>query len=276
MKWVAGVFVMLSLALPHFCAAESTPWSWNIPFEQGVITYEISGMESGREILYLTDYGATAARYRETSTTILGITQKHSSIEITTPEWIYSFDLRERTGFKTVNPRKLMLEEYAKLSDTDKQKVDENSQKMATVFTGDLHASVEQNVKDILGYSCDLMKATGSTVYSIHGTGVSLLSETDFMGIQIQSTAISVETMRVDPSYFEFPEGIAVEHNQEADRMARMIAQQTMAVLKDPENSAPKRQGFMGLPSSEQPEIPEEDKMEMEEAIKTIRGLLGK
>ncbi len=69
-------------------------------------------MESGREILYLTDFGATAARHRETSTTILGITQKQSSREITTPEWIYSFDLQETTGSKSVNPKKLIIEEY--------------------------------------------------------------------------------------------------------------------------------------------------------------------
>ena len=274
MKWIAVIVVMMSLSLPQIGEAEPTPWSRDLPFEQGVIIYEISGMESGREILYLKDFGATAARHRETSTTILGITQKHHSIEITTPEWIYAFDLQQRTGTKSVNPHQLITEEYEKLSDPDKQKVNENAQKMATVFTGDLHTHVEQNHKEILGYSCDLMKAMGSTVYSIHGTGVSLLSETDFMGIQIKSAAVSIETGRVDSRFFEFPEGIEVEHDQEADRMARMIAQQTIAALKDPESTTTKRQGFTG-PSSEQPEIPEEDKMEMEEAIKTIRGLLG-
>lgn len=275
MKWIGVIAVMMSLSLPQFGAAESIPWSWKLPFEQGVITYEISGMESGREILYLTDFGATAARHRETSTTILGITQKQSSREITTPEWIYSFDLQERTGSKSVNPKKLIIEEYEKLSDTDKQKVNENAREMATVFTGDLHARVEENVKEILGYSCDRTTAIGSTVFSIHGTGVSLLSETDFMGIQVKSAAVSVETVKVDSSVFELPEGIEVEHNQDADRMARLIAQQTMAALKDPESTSSKRQGFMGVPSGEQPDIPEEDQLEMEEAMKTIRGLLG-
>ena len=65
--------------------------------------------------------------------------------------------------------------------------------------------------------SCDLSKAKGSTVNSIHGTGISLLAETDFMDIRIKSAAVSIET--------EIAEGIEIEHNQEADRMARMIAQ---------------------------------------------------
>ena len=275
MKRIALIAVFVGLSLPRFVAADSTPWSWKLPFEQGVITYEISGMESGREILYLRDFGATSARHRETTTTILGITQKQSSIEITTPEYIYSFDLQERTGSKSLNPKKFMIREYEKLSDTDKQKVNENAPKMAKVFTGDLHAGIEQNVKEILGYSCDRTRAMGSTVYVIHGTGVSLLSETDFMGIQIKSSAVSIEIEGVDTSYFEFPEGIEVARNQEADQMAQMIAQQTMTALKDPASVPTKSQGFMGLPSNGQPEIPEEDKLELEEAMKTIRGLLG-
>ena len=275
MKWIAVIFVMMSVSLPQFGAAESNPWSWKLPFEHGVITYEISGMESGREILYLADFGATTARHRETSTIILGITQKQSSREVTTPEWIYSFDLQERTGSKSVNPKKLILEEYEKLSDSDKQRVNENARKIATVLTGDLQARVEENAMEILGYSCDRTTAMGSTVFSIHGTDVSLLSEINFMGIHVTSAAVSVETVKVDSSFFELPEGIVVEHNQEADRMARMIAQQTMAALKDPESAGSKRQGFIGLPSSEQPEIPEEDQLEVEEAMKTIRGLLG-
>ena len=275
MKWIVLIIAMTSLFLTRLGAAESTPWSSKLPFEQGVITYEISGMESGREMLYVTDFGATSARHRQTSVTILGITQKQSSIEITTPEWIYSFDLQEKTGSKSLNPQKLMIEEYEKLTRTDQKKVNENARKMANLLMGDLHASVEQNVKEILGYSCDRTQALGSTVYSIHGTGVSLLSETDLMGIQIKSIAVSIDTKRVDASVFEFPEGIEIEHDEEADQMARIIAQQTMAALKDPDNITTKSQGIMGLPSSEQPEIPEEDQMEMEEAMKTIRGLLG-
>ena len=233
-------------------------------------------MESGREMLYVKDFGATTARHRHTSTKILGITQKRRTIEIATPEWIYSFDLQERTGSKSVNPQKFMIEEYGKLSETDKQKVKENAPQVTNVFMGDLHVSVTHNVKEILGYSCDLTEAMGSTVYSIHGTGISLLSETDFMGIEIKTVAVAVETQGVDTSFFEFPEGIEVEHDQEADQIAQMIAQQAVAALKDSDNLPRKSQGFMGLPSSGQPEIPEEDKLEMEEAMKTIRELLGK
>lgn len=275
MKLQGVVIAALLLLIPSLMAAESNPWSPKLPFEQAVIIYEISGMESGREILYIRDFGSITARHRETSTTILGIIQKRSSIELTTPDWIYAFDLREKTGSKSVNPQKLMIEEYEKLSDGDKQKVSDNAQKMANVFMGGWHGSIEENVKEILGYFCDRSTALGSTVYFIHGTGISLLSETNLMGVKIKSAASSIEKGGADKKYFEFPPGIVVQHSEEADQMAQIIAQQTIAALKDPESIKNKGQGVIGMPSGSEPAIPEEDQMEMEEAMKTIKGLLG-
>lgn len=275
MKLNSLVVAALFLLAPSLTVAASNPWSAKLPFEQAVITYEISGMEAGREVLYIKDFGGHTARYRETSRTILGLIQKSSSIEITTPDWVYSFDLQKRTGSKSINPQKLMSEEYDKLSAADKQKVEENVLHMGNVFMGGLQGSVEQNVEEILGYYCDKTTGLGSTVYSIHGTGISLLSETDLMGIKIRSVATSIEKGGADKTYFELPQGIAVQHDKEADQMAQMIAQQTIAALKDPEIMRKKEQGFMGGPSGGQPAIPEEDQLEMEEAMKTIRGLLG-
>jgi len=146
---------------------------------------------------------------------------------------------------------------------------------MANVFIGGLQGTVESNVKEILGYSCDRTAAMGSTVYSIHDTGISLLSETDLMGIKMKIVATTIEEAGADEKYFEFPEGIAAQHDQEADQMARMIAQQTISALKDPEGFRNKGQGFMGMPSGVEPTIPQEDQLEMEEAMRTIKGLLG-
>ena len=276
MKLKGLIVAAVILLIPSLMTAESdNPWTRNLPFEQAVIIYEINGMESGREVLYIRDFGTTTARHRQTSTTILGITQKSSAVEITTPDWIYLFDLQERTGGKSVNPQKLMIEEYNKLSAAEKKKVSDNAREMANVFMGGLQGSIESNVKELLGYSCDRTTAMGSTVYSIHDTGISLLSETDLMGIKMKIAATSIEETGADKRYFEFPEGILAQHNKEADQMAQMIAQQSMSVLKDPEGSKNKGQGFRGPPSGGEPTIPQEDQMEMEEAMKTIKGLLG-
>ncbi len=276
MKLKGLIVAAVLLLIPSLmCAQADNPWNRKLPFEQAVITYEIIGLESGREVLYLRDFGTTTARHRQTITTVLGLTQKNSSVEITTPDWIYVFDLEEKTGSKSVNPQKLMIEEYDKLSADEKKKVSDNVRGMATIIMGGLQGSVEPNVKQILGYSCDRTTALGSTVYYIHDTGISLLSETDLMGIKMKIVATSVQETGAEQRYFEFPEGIVVQHNKEADQLAQMIAQQSMAALKDPEGHRNKSQGFMGMPSGEQPAIPQEDQMEMEEAMKKIKELLG-
>ena len=273
--WRAVVAAAIAMLLSVQAAAQSSPFSWQLPFEQALVTYEISGMESGNELLYIKDFGSTTARHRETTTTILGVTRHLSSLEITTPEWIYSFDLQEKIGSKSVNPRKLMIEEYEKLGAADRQKVSDNARSMGNVLMDGLAVSMAQNVKEILGYSCDRMTAMGSTVYTIHGTGLALMSETDLMGISLKSVATAIETGEIDNSYFEFPADIAVHHDLEADRVAQLMAQRAIEALKDPDSMTSKTQGFMGMPSGGRPEIPEEDQVEMEEAMKTIRGLLG-
>lgn len=268
-RLIAAAVLILA---PTMLQAEANPWTRKLPFEQAVITYELSGMESGEEILYIRDYGLETARYRTTSTTMLGLTQKRSSIEITTPDWLYSFDLQEGKGTKSINPRKLMIEEFEKLSDDEKKKVKENSEKMAGAVSAGLHGDLEPNVEKILGYACDRVRAIGSTIYMIHGTGIYLYSETDLMGIKMKSVAVSLELQGAEQKYFEFPPGLDPEPDPEADRMAQILARQAIAALKDPQRFRGKGQGFLGIPEN-QPDISEEDQMQMEEMMKTIKGL---
>jgi len=270
-----AVLVTILLA-PCLAVAGSNPWDRNLPFKEAAITYAISGMETGQEFFYIRDHGKKMARHRSVSTTMLGVTQKMATIEITDPDWVYSFDLREHTGTKSVNPQKIMIEEYDKLSAVEKKKVNENAEKMAGGFMGAVQGAVEPNVKEIHGYSCDKVSAMGSTIYAIHGTSISLLSESSIMGITVKSEAIEVKEEGADEKYFQFPQGIVPQPNAEADQMARMMAEQMIAGLKDPEGFKKKSQGILGLPSGGQPEIPKEDQMQMEEAMNTLKQLLGK
>lgn len=273
LRWFS--LLLLVLAVPLLAGADENPWQKKLPFKEAVITYELSGLENGEEVLYIRDWGRQTARHRTTWTTVLGIRQVSRSLEIITPEWLYAFDLQEETGTKSINPQKLMLDEYQKLSAADRQKVAENAQKTATVFTGGMQESVEYNAKEILGYLCDRTSGMGTTVYTIHDTPISLYSESNIMGISLKSVAISVNKQSVDEQFFQFPEHIVPQPDPEADRMAAIIAEQTIAALKDPAAFKQKHQGRIGLPPGGQPDIPKEDQMEMEEALKTLKGLLG-
>ena len=95
------------------------------------------------------------------------------------------------------------------------------------------------------------------------------------MGVSLKSVATAVEKKGVDEKFFQLPENIVPQPDPEADRMAAIMAEQTIAALKDPAAFKQKNQGLIGLPTGEQPVIPKEDQMQMEEALKTLKGLLG-
>lgn len=269
------IICSIVLLMPSFSTAGDTPWDIKLPFKEAVVTYELSGMESGQEKLYIKDYGQRSARYRTTSTMVLGLKQTAYSVEIATPEWIYTFDMQKGTGTKSLNPQKLMIEHYLKLSPEERKRVDTNGPQMGGVLLGGLNGDIEPDVREILGYSCDRITALGTTVYTIHNSGINLLSESNIMGIEISSVAVSIDTKGADESHFEFPDGIIPQPSPEKDQMAALLARQTIDVLKDPENYTLKGQAIMGNPSAGQPAIPEEDQLQMQEAMKTLKELFG-
>jgi hypothetical protein len=269
------VMFCIILLIPFTGAAGDSPWDARLPFKEAVITYKLSGMESGQEKLYIREYGKKTARYRTTSTTVLGITQTTDSVEIVTPDWVYSFDLKKGTGTRSVNPQKLMIEEYRALTADEKARVDANAVRLAGALAGGLQGTVQPDARTILGYSCDRVTALGTSAYTIHNSGIALLTESTIMGVTITSTAVAITTQGADETYFEFPRGIDPQPSPEKDETAAMIANQTIALLKDPQSKQAGRQGLIGMPSAGQEAIQEEDRQEMQKAMETIKGLFG-
>ena len=232
---VTVVMGAMMLILPSVAGADVNPWEKKLPFKNAAIRYEISGMETGEETLYIRNHGQETARHHSGKTSMFGMSVNSRTVQITTPDWIYQFDLEERTGSKSVNPEKLMIEEYNKLSKAEKKQVQKNAEKMGTSMMNGMEGSLEKNSKEILGYSCDKTTFMGSTIYSIHETPIALFSDTNIMGMKVKSIATSIEEGKVDDKYFAFPDGIEPQPNPDADRMAKMMAQQTIAAMKDPE-----------------------------------------
>jgi len=270
------VLTLVTLILPCMALGENNPWDKKLPFNNATIHYTLSGMETGEEILYIRNYGQESARYRTTKTSMLGMTMENKSVEIMTPDWIYHFDLQEGSGRKSVNPQKLMIEEYNKLSAADRKKVVKNAEEMGTDFMSGMQGSLEKNVKEILGYSCDKISVMGSTIYTIHDTPVALHSESNIMGISVISIATSLDTGAVSDKYFEYPAGIEPNPDPEADQVAKMMAEQSIAMLKNPEAFKEKNQGnMMKMVPGKTDSIPPEEQKQVEEAMKALKELFG-
>ena len=281
MKCRIVVLAALLLLAPVIIFAETVlPWEQKLPFENLTVNYEIAGMEEGKETVYVKDYGERVATYRTSVTSMLGMKSENDSVIIEDPDWIYSFNLTEKTGIKSANPLKYMKEEYEKLSEGDKQQIRKNSEKFGGDITDGLGGEIEQKVEKMFGFDCDRVSMMGTTSYTIHNTPILLKLEANVMGITMSQVATSVEKGEIDESRFAFPEGITPVYDGQADEMARKMAKNSINWLKDPEakmQDAVK----MGMPQQSgggdyQPSQEEQELMQQaEEAMKGLKDLFG-
>lgn len=231
-----GTFLILTLLLLPLLAqaGENNPWERKLPFKSATIKYVLSGNETGTETLYIRKGGKEMATYH---TAINTMGEKSNKVNIMTLDWLYSFDLLQKIGTKSVNPHKYMLEEYNKLSKADKERVAKNAKDMGLSMSRRLNGKMEKNAEKILGYDCDKLTVLGTSVYSIHNTGIPLKSDTSLLGVSMQKLAKEIKTGPVDDKFFQFPKGIVPKEDPQADAMAKSIAQKTIALLKEPEGS---------------------------------------
>jgi hypothetical protein len=269
------VFPLLALA------GERDPWQAKLPFENAVITYAHSGMEEGAETLYIRKYGEETARYLKTTTNMMGITTIDETVAIETPEYIYQFDLQEKTGTKIVNPKVYFKQEFEKLPPEEQQQVKKNSKGEGMAFLAGMGGEIEENALTILGYSCDRIQMAGTTSCNISRSGIALKTETDMMGIKALVEAVELKEGAAADKYFEFPAGIEPIADLEADAISQQMAKQTMNVLKNPNafkarrNELPVEPSY-AIPAAEEGVGDGAEQQEMEEAIKMLKELFGK
>ena len=268
--------LLLTILVPGPAAGQDeNPFTEKLPFAEATITYAISGMENGSETVYIKDQGGRSASYRKTTTSVMGMTMENNTIEITDPDWVYSYDLVEGTGNKSRNPMKYMQEEFAKLSAAERQQVLKNRKLMGLNVMAGVGGTVEENATEILGYSCDRVNAMGTTVYTIHDSSLAVKTESEVMGMKMSIVVTAIDKGAVDDKYFIHPAGIEAVHDEEADAMSRQMAQQTMAWLKDPEaSSKPLQMGAMDQ-SERMQHISQEDQEMMKQAQQIMQELHG-
>ena len=279
MKHIASVLISITVFLLPLIsmAADNNPWERKLPFDKATVLYTLSGTEKGTEAMYIRDYGKETATYHKGVNTIMGRAIQTDTVRITTPAWIYTFDLLKKTGKKSVNPQKYMIEEYNILSSAEKDRVMKNAREMGVTMAGGMGGKLEVNAEKILGYDCDRATIMGSTIYSIHETGIPLKVDTAVMGISMQKVATEVNKGSADAKFFEFPAGITPQPDPEGDAMARSMAPQILAMLKDPDSA--KKTGPMNpilqkragknTPQDGDSEVSDE---EMEQAMKAMQG----
>ncbi len=276
MKRLLALWLVVAfLALPvRIFAGNELLWEKQLPFQHATIRYVIKGMEEGKETLYVRDNGKERATYRETVSNMMGMKTPNSTITIKNPDSIYSYDLQKHQGFKAVNPQKYMIEEYNKLSPAEQERVRQSVKKMGAAYTEGMGGTIQQNALEILGYSCDKVEIMGgSATYLIHDTDVSLRTEMNIMGMNLTMVAETVDKGEVDDKFFQSPEGIDAEINGQADEIAKDMATQAIAMLKNPESAKNARIIAPMVPDGGKPMSQEEKEEMMQQMEQMMKGL---
>lgn len=176
--------------------------------KSGIIEYELSGAQSGKEIIYFDDWGYREAKYSETELSFGGFSQKTNTLTILEGKMIYSIDLTTNTGTKMENPM------FAGLNDDDPQKMGEQMMKqMGGEKTG---------TSTILDKTCDVweIKQMGSKTYVWNS--IPLKTEVN-MGMQINITAVSFEEGDVPQDKLKIPEGITFQAIGDPSEMIKKL-----------------------------------------------------
>lgn len=272
-------------------AAEEHPWVMSTPFEQGTIHYSLSGTEQGTETLYIKEHGAYRAVHRTTSMSMMGMEVQSATIELTTPEWITTYNLSDQEATKITNPAKIYSEAYASLTPQERQNVLNNSKEVGTAMMT-MGGTTSPNADSMLGYSCDRTEIAGvSTILTIHQTDIPLRSETAVMGMRTTMTATAIDTTSAIPaSAFTGPEQIEVIHDRKADSMMRQMINSIITTLKEPDGASRLQNqpltafptGPAFLPSGETPAAPDQTQQdqeqmmkEMEQGLQMLKGLFN-
>lgn len=261
--------------------AENTPMDVKLPFESAIINYQVGGSEQGTEVLYISDFGLRQAKYRKTSGRIMMIATSSDRVEITTPDKVINIDMEKKTGDEVSNPQKFMREEYAKLSEAEKATVQKNLKSFGT----QMGAKVSHSAGDFMGFKCDIVSAMGITSWQISGTPVSLKTEGNLMGMQVQTVATSVDKKAPPANVFSIPSGVTVTYDKNKDDAGKQMAKMTLEWLKDPQagermdkaqKDAMKDAQMSGTGARQDGGASQEGSDPAAEAMKALRGLMGK
>lgn len=274
--WLWLIVVFLASPARVFAGNELL-WEKQLPFKDATIHYVIKGMEEGKETLYVRDNGKERATYRETVSNMMGMKMANSTITIKNPDSIYSYDLQKQQGVKAVNPQKYMIEEYNKLSRVEQEKVRERAKNMGAAYTEGMGGTMQPNALSILGYSCDKVEIMGgSASYLIHDTDVALKTEMSVMGMNLTMVAEAVDKGRVGDKFFRHPENITAEVNSQSDEIAKNMATQAIAMLKDPESAKNGGIAASMVPGGKKPLAKKEQEEMMQQMEQMMKGLQGK
>jgi hypothetical protein len=168
-------------------------------FEFGTVEYEMTGSQTGKQILYFVDYGRKEAIYRDA--TIEGIKTKIKEANIEDGYITYFVDLIARRGYKFENPIHRELKKHRGHLWSDEQYRESMGWKRA----GTEYVSQKE---------CEIWETRDPAAHMVDWVwkGIVLRNETDIAGEKMSLKAIKIDIQtKPDMKYFVPPQNVNVD-----------------------------------------------------------------
>lgn len=168
--------------------------------KSGVIEYVISGSQEGTKTLYFDNWGMKQAEYMRSILTVKGFTKPINKLSVIDGEFQYNINMDQNSGTRTRNPVLRTMEQLS-------------GQKGFNEFGEQMLLNMGANKvgsEEFLGKNCDVyeMRSTGTKLWVWEW--ITLKSETNSRGLEINITATRINEGSVPDSKFKIPEKIVL------------------------------------------------------------------
>lgn len=168
--------------------------------KSGVIEYVISGSQEGTKTLYFDSWGMKQAEYMRSILTVKGFTKPINKLSVIDGEFQYNINMDQNSGTRTRNPVLRTMEQLS-------------GQKGFNEFGEQMLLNMGANKvgsEEFLGKNCDVyeMRSTGTKLWVWEW--ITLKSETNSRGLEINITATRINEGSVPDSKFKIPEKVVL------------------------------------------------------------------
>ncbi len=197
------------ITLVCFLAVNVHAASKRYEIKNAMVEYKISGAgQTGKETLYISDYGQKEARYTEMAVKLMGFKSVTKTLSLYDQGWVYDIDLKEKKG------EKYNESEAQKIAQRNTQGVID-SKMTGVVFDKDTLNELKgakKGSETLLGKKCQIYELQNGAIRASIYKGIALKTESVFGGMKMTYTATSFdEKAAISQDKFEVPSGVKIE-----------------------------------------------------------------
>jgi hypothetical protein len=171
--------------------------------QSGVVTYALSGVQTGTETLYFDRWGMREAKHTQTEIRAAGVTIRQNQLVVMADGFTTTVDLDKQTGTRIPTPLIGELVEAAQQSGADMTDIGEE---MMTRM-----GAVKVGTETVLDKPCDVWEVKQLNTKTWVWEGVTLRTEVNLAGQRVLTEATAVqENAAVPEDRFTIPAGVQI------------------------------------------------------------------